>query len=226
MTIKGKRKAFSNDRTAQIAAIKKAHNGIVPSQPLPRRYPSAAWKDGDMFHVAKLITGKLSVRLSTEKSETTPLFRTANGVSSHLSRIYHRRISLLDLQAAVKSPIPVPTLEETQLAMICWETNKNIIRLSPEYTTTPTTWQFCSVSPDGIEGGTRQERPKLTEGYSGPLIIVLNIEACIDLLGTAFNLNIGRNDMEESLNKMVKVHQIVSTSKQKTENRTEEGGRT
>ena len=116
--------------------------------------------------------------------------------------------------------LPVPTLEETQLAMICWDKNKNMIRMNPEYTTTPTTWQFCSVTPDGIEGGTRQGKPKLTEGYAGPLIIVLNIEACIGLLRTAFNLDFDRNDIEQSLNKMVKVHQIVS-SKQKTENKIE-----
>jgi hypothetical protein len=220
MTLKGKRKALANNAGAQIAAIKAAWNGIIPTQPQHRKYPAAAWEQADVFHTAKLICGKLTVRESEEKPTAATLFPTANGVSSHLSRIYHRRISLYDLQAAVNGPIPVPTLEETQLAMICWEKNKNMIRMNPEYTTTPTTWQFCSVTPDGIEGGTRQGRPKLTEGYSGPLIAVLNIEACIGLLRTAFNLDIDRNDIEQSLNKMVKVPQIVS-SKQKTENKIE-----
>ena len=154
MTIKGKRKAFSNDRTAQIAAIKKAHNGIVPSQPLPRRYPSAAWKDGDMFHVAKLITGSLSVRLSTEKSETTLLFPNADGVSSHLSRIYRRRISPRDLQRAVSSPIPVPTLEDSQDAAICWIKDTNKIRFTIGNSIGadgPLTWQYCIVKPEGIQ---------------------------------------------------------------------------
>jgi len=221
VTLKGKRKALASSPAAQIAAIKAAFNGIIPIQPQHRKYPAAVWEEGDEFHTAKLICGKLTVKESKEKPPAAALFRSANGVSSHLSRIYHRRISLLDLQAAVKCPISVPTLEETQIGMICWETNKNLIRMSPEYATTPTTWQFCSVTPGGIEGGTRREAPKLTEGYSGPLIAVLNIEACIDLLRTAFNLDIGRNDIEESLNKMVKVPQIVSTSKQKTENKIE-----
>ena len=104
MTLKGKRKALANNAGAQIAAIKAAWNGIIPTQPQHRKYPAAAWEQANVFHTAKLICGKLTVRESEEKPTAATLFRNANGVSSHLSRIYHRRISLHDLQAAVNGP--------------------------------------------------------------------------------------------------------------------------
>ena len=62
MTIKGKRKALGGDQAAQIAAIKAAFNGIIPTQPQHRKYPAAVWEEGDVFHIAKLICGKLTVK--------------------------------------------------------------------------------------------------------------------------------------------------------------------
>ena len=217
MTLKGKRKALNNDPAAQIDAIKKAFNGIVPTQPLQRRYPTAAWKEGNGYLIAKLILGKLSVRTSTEKPQTTTLYHNVDVVSSHLSRIYRRRISLLDLRAAVASPIPVPTLEESQTGAICWIKDRNKITFTAMNTggdDASTVWQYCVVNPDGIRGGTCQGKPKVKEGSDGPLIHVQDVNACIDLLRTAFKLDVRSNEIAESQNKVVKVPQIASMSKQ------------
>ena len=54
MTLRGKRKALNNSPEAQIAAIAGAFGGKVPVKPLHRRYPQAAWQEGDTYHIAKL----------------------------------------------------------------------------------------------------------------------------------------------------------------------------
>jgi hypothetical protein len=218
MTLKGKRKALANNAGAQIAAIKAAWNGIIPTQPQHRKYPAAAWKDGDMFYIAKLILGTLSVRTSGEVPQTTTLVRNADLVSSQLSRIYHRRISVHDLKCAMSGPVPVPTLEASQDAAICWIKDANKIRLTIGNSIGadgPITWQYCVVKPDGIRSGTCQSKPRLQEDSTGPLIQVGNVNGCIALLRTAFKLDVEKDEITESFDKVVKVPRIVRVDKQR-----------
>ena len=203
MTLRGKRKALCNDPAAQIEAIKAAFKGTVPTKPLNRRYPRAAWPVGDSFHVAKLISGTLSVKESKEKSGNIMLFRNPLNVSSYLSKTYLRRIGIPDLQAAATSPVAVPTLEQAQLAVICWAdgVGKNVNNTLPEY-------MYCSISPNGIKSGKYKGIPKMPEGYPGPVIEVASLLRAIGFIHWAFKLDIGVKSLEESMGKTLKLRKI------------------
>ncbi len=205
MTLRGKRKALNNNPEAQIAAIAGAFGGKVPVKPLHRRYPGAAWQEGDTFHIAKLTCGKLYHLTPKAEPQTITIFRDALSACGYLARTYHRQVSLPDLQAATAGPVPVPTLAEAQRAIICWIPNREQARRS-----TMATWQYCLVTPDGIKSGTTQGKPKPVEGYRGPLIVVLGAFACKDLLRRAFQLDIQGNELREAFNKVVIVPKIIA----------------
>jgi hypothetical protein len=203
MTLRGKRKALRNDPAAQIAAIKEAFKGIVPTQPLARRYPRVAWPVGDSFHIAKLISGKLYVKTSMEKPGTVGLFRNPLEVSGYLSKTYFKRVGIPDLQAALTSPVVVPTLEESQLAVVCW-----VNGVGKTLDTTPPEYKYCCIMPDGILSGKYRGIPKMPEDYCGPVIKVMNLGSAIEFIRRVFKLDIGFQSLEQSQGKTVKIHKI------------------
>ncbi len=206
MTLLGKRKVFNNDPKAQIAAISEAFGGKVPVKPLHRRYPQAAWQEGDTYHIAKLTSKGLYHLTSKAKPQSVGvIFRDALSACGYLAKTYHRKVSLLDLQAAATGPVPALTLTEAQRAIICWVQDWKQARQS-----TVTTWQYCLVTPDGIKSGTTQGKPKPVEGYMGPLIVVFSAFGCKDLLRRAFQLDIQDDQLREAFNKVVVVPKIIA----------------
>jgi hypothetical protein len=208
MTLRGKTKALSNNPAAQVAAITAACDGIVPTKPLSRKYPGAAWQEGSTFFNAKIICGVLTVKTTTEQRQTIRLFSSVSDVSSYLSKIYHRRISTPDLQSAVKGPVSVPTFEESQFAVICWV--KGARKLT---NTTPPEYQYCEVGSDGIRTGTDLGKPKLKNDSHAPIIEVMNTADCIEYLRNCFKLNVGIHELEEAMGKIVKVPKIEASLK-------------
>ena len=163
MTLKGKRKALSNNPGAQIAAIAVAFGGKVPVKPLSRRYPGAAWQEGNIFHVAKLKCGKLYHIISNPEPQFITQYRGPVSACSYLAQTYYRKVSVPDLQAAMTGPVSVPALAEAQQAIICWIQDREQARRP-----TIPIWQYCIVTPEGIKSGTTQGKPKPVEGYPGP----------------------------------------------------------
>jgi len=206
MTIKGKRKALDNDPEKQIAGIASAFNGKIPVKPLPRRYPGAVWQEDDNFHVIKLRCGKLYHLVSKAEPLVNMLFSDARSACGYLAQTYHRKVSLTDLQAALAGPVPVPTLAESQQAIITWVPNREQARQSRV-----PIWQYCVVTPDGIWSGIRQGKPKPPVDYPAPLIVVENSVDCEDLLRRAFQLDIQGGELKESFNKWVRVPKILAS---------------
>lgn len=206
MTLRGKRKALNNNPEAQIAAIAGSFGGKVPVKPLPRRFPGAVWQEGNTYHIAKLIRGKLYHFTSKAKPQTAGMiFRDALSACGYLAQMYYRKVSLPDLQAATAGSVPVPTLAEARRAIICWIPDREQAR----HSTIPT-WQYCVVTPEGIKSGTTQGRPKPVEGYPGPLIVVYSGYACKDLLRRAFQLDVQGGELREAFNKVVTVPKIIA----------------
>ncbi len=205
MTLRGKRKVLNNDPQAQIAAIAEAFGGKVPVKPLPRRSPAAAWYDGDNYHIARLRCGKLIHLISKTKPETVTILSDGLAACGYLAKRYWRKVSLADLEKPSLEPVPVPTLAESQTAIICWIQDWRQIK--PPDTAT---WQYCTVSPEGIKSGTTQGKPKPVQGYLGPLIAVSGAFACNELLGRAFQLDIRGNELSAAFNKVVKVPRILA----------------
>ena len=207
MTLKGKRKALNNNPEAQIAAIAEAFGGKVPVKPLHRRYPGAAWQEGDTYHIARLIKGKLyHLTSKTYPHSIGTIYRDALSVCGYLAQTYYRKVSLPDLQAATAGPVSVPTLAEAQRAIVCWIQD----RQQASRSTVPT-WQYCIVTQDGIKGGTTQGRPKPVEGYAGTFIVVYSAYSCIDLLRRAFQLDVQGGQLREAFNnKVVAVPKIIA----------------
>ena len=206
MTLRGKRKALNNNPEAQIAAIAEAFGGKVPVKPLHRRYPQAAWQEGDTYHIAKLTRKGLYHLTSKVKPQSVGgIFRDALSACGYLAQMYYRKVSLPDLQAATAGPVPAPMLAEAQRAIICWVQNWKQARQS-----TVTTWQYCIVTPGGIKSGTTQGKPKPVEGYPGSLIVVFSAFSCKDLLRRAFQLDIQDDQLREGFNKVVVVPKIIA----------------
>jgi len=205
MTLRGKRRAFVDNPEAQIAAIVGAC-GKIPVKPLPRRYPSAAWKEGDTFHVIKLRCGHLYHLVSKAEPLVNMLFNDAISACGYLAQTYHRKVSPTDLQAALIGPVSVPTLAEAQQAIITWVQDREQAR----HSRVPI-WQYCIVTPDGIWSGIKQGKPKPPEDYRGPLIIAENSAVCEDLLRRAFQLDIQGGELRESFNKWLRVPKILAS---------------
>jgi hypothetical protein len=158
---------------------------------------------GDSFHIAKLIAGKLSVKISKEKTGAIRLCRNPLDASGYLSKTYWRRIGIPDLQAAAVSPVAVPTLEEAQLAVICWVDGvvKNINIKPLEY-------KYCCITPNGIQSGKYKGIPKMAEDYRGPVIEVTSLVGAIQFIRRVFKLDIGDQTLEQSVGKTAKVPKI------------------
>jgi len=205
MTLKGKRKILNDSPQAQIAAIAAAFGGKVPVKPLARRYAQAAWKEGDTYHIARLRRN----RLYHLTSRAYPcgvgiIFRDALSTCGYLANKYYRKVSLPDLQAATAGPVPVSTLAEEQQAIICWAQDWRKVQLS-----TFETWLYCIVTPDGIRSGTTQGKPMPEKGYPGPLIVVVDVFSCKQLLRQGFQLDVEDVHLRESFNNMVSVSKVL-----------------
>ena len=208
MTLKGKRKALNDNPQAQISAIAAAFGGKVPVKPLTRRSPQVAWKEGDIYHIAKLTRTRLyHLTSETIPRGTAATFRDPNSACGYLAQRYYRKVSLPDLQAATAGPVSAPTLAEAQQAIICWIQDWSQARQSDIMMTT---WQYCIVSPDGIRSGTTQGKPRPVEGFPGPLMVVFNVFGCKQLLRRAFKLDIQDGQLRESFNKMMAVSKVVA----------------
>lgn len=205
MTLRGKRKIFDSDPQAQINSIAMAFGGKVPVKPLPRRYPGAAWREGNTFHLAKLTRKRFYHSISKKLPPAIDIFPDALAACGYLAQTYYRKVSLPDVEAARAGPVQVPTLAEAQRAIICWVQDWRQTRQSAQ-----PIWQYCAVRPEGIQCGTTRGKPELMAGYPGPLITTYGASGCIDLLRKAFQLDIQGNELTEAFGKVVKVPKVLA----------------
>ncbi len=175
--------------------------------PLSRHHPAVTWVENGKFKIARLSSGKLSVKASETKSKDIILADCPGAACSYLSLKYSRKIGLPDLKAAENSRLPVPILAEAQTAVICWNKDQRRILQAATFNTAAVssfTFEYCAVRVDGIKSGSVKGLPELVEGYAGPLIQVETLNACVNLLRRVFKLNVVKADLENSFLKEIR----------------------